>query len=151
MTSCASRGRMSSERRRVALGPRAAVWWSTVVIACADFSRGDALPPGSEPPAVASDAAAGASFGTHVHALLIEGCERCHAPGGAASSTELLYTGDVQDDYGATLQFVTPHSPEASRLMTKMQGRGHGGGAIFTPASTEYALVLTWIREGAAP
>jgi carbon monoxide dehydrogenase subunit G len=86
-----------------------------------------------------------------VHALLIEGCESCHAPGGAASSTELVYVGDVSEDYDATLEFVTPDSPESSRLVTKMQGRGHGGGAIFTPTSAEYALILTWIREGAAP
>jgi hypothetical protein len=148
MTSCASRGRMNSERRRVAVGARAATWLGTVVIACADFSRGDPPPFASEP---RPDAATGTSFAAHVHSVLIEGCESCHTPDGAASSTELVYTGDVQEDYSATLQLVSPDSPEASRLMTKMQGRGHGGGAIFTPASAQYVLVLTWIREGAAP
>ena len=130
--------------------PAFAACASAALLACADFSRGDPLPGGAAPP-VASDAAAGVGFAAEVHALLVAGCESCHAAGGAASSTELVYVGDVEADYGTTLEFVTLGSPEASRLVTKMQGRGHGGGAIFTPASAESELVLTWIREGAAP
>lgn len=142
---------MSSERRSGLLEPLFAACSSALLLACADFSRGAPLPAGSGPPPAASDAAAGSSFGAQVHSLLLEGCQSCHAGGGAAASTELVYVGDASADYDTTLPFVTPDSPEASRLVTKLQGRGHGGGGIFASTSPEYAVILTWIREGAAP
>lgn len=86
-----------------------------------------------------------------IHRLLLAGRESCHSAAGAASSTRPLFTGSVTDDYQSTLDFVDVSAAAASRLVVKMEGRGHAGGAIFTSASPEYALVLRWIDEGAAP
>ncbi len=154
MTSCASRGCMSSERR--SRRPVVTLLVLLLGAACADFSRGEALGANGSSEG-APDAAAGASggpgssYGVDIGPLLLDGCAACHSPTGAASSTAFLLTGSVADDYEATLGFVDVGAPDQSRLIVKMEGRGHTGGAIYTRASPEHAQVLRWIGEGAAP
>jgi hypothetical protein len=156
MTSCASRACMSSER-----GNGQTVVATLIAVlcgaACADLSRGGALGPNGSG-GDASDAAAGAtggsagmSYGVDIHPLLLDGCGECHSPTGAASSTGFVLTGDVSDDYPPTLELVEVGAPEQSRLVVKMEGRGHTGGAIYTRAAPERAQVLRWIGEGAVP
>lgn len=155
MTSCASRGSMSSERR--SRRPVVTLLVLLLGAACADFSRGEALGAdgsgGGAPDAAAgaSGGGSGSSYGVDIGALLLDGCAVCHSPTGAASSTGFSLTGDVPDDYQSTLSFVDVGAPDQSRLIVKMEGRGHTGGAIYTRASPEHAQVLRWIGEGAAP
>jgi hypothetical protein len=156
MTSCASRGCMSSER-----SSRQPVMMALVPLlfgaACADFSRGEALGTngsgGGAPDAAAgtSGGGSGSSYGVDIGPLLLDGCAVCHSPTGAASSTGFLLTGNTPDDYQSTLSFIDVGAPDRSRLIVKMEGRGHTGGAIYTRASPEHAQVLRWIGEGAAP
>ena len=126
--------------------------------ACADFSRGAAVgssgSSGSSSGAAdasASGAASSSSYGADIAPLLLDGCAACHSPTGAASSTGFVLSGDVLDDYQSTLGFVDVDAPDQSRLIAKMEGRGHAGGAVYTRASPERAQVLRWIGEGAAP
>jgi mono/diheme cytochrome c family protein len=126
-------------------------------VACADFSRGDALDTsgGGEglPDAMPSDSEGGSSssYGADIHELLLDGCASCHAAAGAASGTGFLLSGNAPEDYPSTSKFVDVAAPAQSRLVVKMEGRGHTGGAIYTRVSPEYAQVLRWIGEGAAP
>jgi hypothetical protein len=151
---------MSSERSsRGSVELRAA--WALLVplalplsIGCADFSRGEPLaardtaPPGSGADAGSST---GTSYVADVHVLLIDGCASCHSSAGTASSTPLVFADSPPDDYTLTLDFVDVDAPDTSRLVLKMEGRGHAGGAIYPRASSEHALVLRWIGEGASP
>jgi hypothetical protein len=156
MTSCASRGCMSSER-----SSRQPVLMALVPLlfgaACADFGRGEAIGAsgsgGGAPDAAAaaSGGSAGSSYGVDIGPLLLDGCALCHSSTGAASSTGFVLTGNAADDYQSTLRFVDVDAPDQSRLIVKMEGRGHTGGAIYTRASPERAQVLRWIGEGAAP
>ena len=122
-----------------------------LAVACADFSRGEPLPGGGAAPDAAASGSSSSSYGAGVHALLLAGCASCHSPTGAASSTGLVLTDDAADDYPSTLQLVDVGAPAGSRLLLEMEGRGHGGGAIYTRVSPEYAQVLRWIGDGAAP
>ena len=156
MTSCASRGCMSSERSRLRPVSMALVTLLNGA-ACADFSRGEASGAngsgGGAPDASAGTVGggSGSSYAVDAHPLLLDGCAACHSPTGAASSTAFMLTGNVADDYQSTLGFVEVGAPEQSRLIVKMEGRGHTGGAVYTRASPEHAQVLRWIGEGAAP
>jgi hypothetical protein len=109
------------------------------------------MPDAAASGAAGSSATTNTSYGADIYPVLLDGCESCHSPTGAASDTGLLLTGSASDDYPSTFDLIDVGSPEASRLVVKMEGRGHGGGAIYTPASPEHALVLRWIGEGAAP
>jgi hypothetical protein len=124
------------------------------VVGCADFSRGERLGSGGGLPDAmgnGSDAGSSSSYAADVHELLLDGCASCHSPTGAASDTSLVLTGMAPEDYLSTLSLVDVDAPGVSRLVVKMEGRGHAGGAIYTSASPEHALVLRWIGEGAAP
>ncbi len=121
-------------------------------VGCADFSRGEPFgASGSGGGSMGAEAGLAISYAADIHALLQGGCASCHSPTGAASSTALLLTGNVTEDYLSALDLVDVGSPDASRLVLKMEGRGHSGGAIYTRASPQYARVLRWIGEGAAP
>jgi hypothetical protein len=154
MTFCASRGCMSSKPRGMR-PPASTLLVGLLLGACADFSRGDALDTSGAglPDAMPSDSQGGSSsgYGAEIHALLLDGCASCHAPAGAASDTRFVLGGNAPEDYLSTLEFVDVGAPAQSRLVVKMEGRGHTGGAIYTRVSPEYAQVLRWIGEGAAP
>ncbi len=86
------------------------------------------------------------SFDGEIHDLLLVECASCHG-GGAGGFT---LSGDENADYAATLERIDPVDPEASLLLLKATGQGHGGGTIWSGAGDEsYALVLEWIQEGA--
>jgi len=123
--------------------------------ACADFSRGAAsvaADAGTQTPGDAGTAdGAATSFATDVHPLLIAHCQRCHAAGAEAGDTQLVLTGDVAADYATVTRFVDTATPAGSRILSKVSGNGHGGGAVFAAGSPEYLTLLEWIQQGARP
>jgi hypothetical protein len=134
---------MSSERWPVAL-------LLALLASCADLERGPApVPPDAGPDVLPGDGA-GVTFAS-VRPLLDEGCRRCHAAGQMAGNTAFLLDGDPAAEYRAVRAFLDPGSPARSRLLAKASGQGHGGGAIYRPASAEYAALLAWIASGANP
>jgi hypothetical protein len=90
------------------------------------------------------------SFATDVYPLLSV-CKNCHVPGGAASTTSLIFTGSAATDYTTVAQFVDTSAPASSRLLSKMSGNGHGGGTIYASGTPEYQTILSWIQQGAPP
>jgi hypothetical protein len=134
---------MSSERCLVAV-------LLALLAGCADLERGPApLPPDAGPDALAGDGG-GVTFAS-VRPLLDEGCRRCHAAGQMAGNTAFLLDGDPAAEYRAVRAFLDTATPARSRLLAKASGQGHGGGAIYRPASAEYAALLAWITSGANP
>jgi hypothetical protein len=120
---------------------------------CADFERGPAAP---VPDASVGDGDAGAADGDAVSFAatvrpLLEPCVRCHAAGQQAGDTSLLFTGLAAADYAAVVSFTDTATPTASRLLAKMRGQGHEGGAIYAADAPEYVTVLHWIQQGARP
>jgi hypothetical protein len=122
---------------------------------CADLERGErAAGGGADGGAEAGppgDGGGGLTFAQDVHPLLLGGCGDCHAAGGQASDTGLVFTGDPDADRAATLAFVNADAPAQSRLLNKASGNGHEGGAIYTADSTEYQTILGWIMQGTSP
>jgi hypothetical protein len=127
----------------------AAVWFTLALGGCADWTRGEAADDAGVPAAGTADG--GQTFAAAVHAVLMDGCRTCHGPSGEASHTAFVLTGAAPDDYVTTVAFVDVRAPASSRLLIKMSGAGHGGGAVFASGSPEFAVVLRWIREGALP
>ena len=123
---------------------------------CADFSRGEPSPAtdaGGRPDggdAAAPDGAA-LSFAVDVYPLLVPSCQSCHATGEEAGDTQLLFTGSAPDDYPTVVTFVDTSAPAGSRLLSKLSGNGHQGGAVYAAGSPEYQKILNWIEQGALP
>lgn len=133
--------------RRWALAP----FLLAAALGCADFSRGGPAADAGEASDAAATGDAGAlGFSTHVDPLL-EPCKSCHVPGGAASSSSLVFTGNAATDYKAVLQFVNTGVPASSRLLSKASGSGHGGGTIYAAGTKQYETILAWIQQGAPP
>lgn len=82
---------------------------------------------------------------------LLKICTNCHVPGGAASSSALLFTGNAATDHTTVLKFVQTSAPASSRLLVKASGSGHGGGTIYAMGTPQYATILAWIQQGAPP
>jgi hypothetical protein len=141
---------MSSERRlprRWALAPILL----GAMLGCAGFSRGGPGFDAGEATDVAARGDGGAlSFATDVYPLLSP-CMNCHVPGGAASSTSLIFTGSAATDYTTVLEFVNTSAPASSRLLAKLSGSSHGGGTIYAAGTSEYETILSWIQQGAPP
>lgn len=119
---------------------------------CADLERGPAAvvpDAGTTDDATAPDGEA-LSFATSVLPLF-DACVRCHATGQEAGDTQLLFTGSVDADLASVLRFVDTDAPAGSRLLAKLSGLGHQGGAIYAAGSPEYQTVLQWIQQGARP
>lgn len=142
---------MSSERRS-----RRSCWALApillgAVLGCADFSRGaPALDAGETADAAVKSDGAALSFATDVYPLLTP-CMNCHVPGGAASSTSLIFMGNAAADYTTVLAFVNTSAPASSRMLAKASGNGHGGGTIYAAGTAQYETILTWIQQGAPP
>ena len=141
----------SSSRIRTAWRAAALAGSVCVLVACADFERGEYWQQAEE-----SGESGGATgelgYALDVHPLLDAGCERCHAAGESAGNTQfLLVSDDAEASYESTVEFIDLDSPGDSRLLAKMAGKGHGGGVIFDESSGEYELVLAWIEQGAPP
>ena len=72
-------------------------------------------------------------------------CTPCHVPGGAASS----YWDSSAS--AKIIALVNTTSPASSRLLQKGLGQlSHGGGPVWTTASTEYKIALRWVTDGAS-
>lgn len=117
---------------------------------CADWSRGVSGADAGEA-GVPAQSDGGVAFAAVIHPLLLDGCGRCHGTGGEASDTMFVLTGMAAGDHAAAVAFVDVGTPASSRLLLKMGGVGHGGGAVFAQGSPEFATVLRWIEEGASP
>jgi hypothetical protein len=119
--------------------------------ACADFSRGQpAAEASASGDAGAPPDGASLSFATDVYPLLTV-CANCHVPGGAASSSALIFAGRAATDYEPVLKFVQTTAPASSRLLAKVSGSGHGGGTIYASETPQYLTILAWIQQGAPP
>jgi len=146
---------MSSDRRLSGRLWALAPVLVAAALGCADFSRGrPSLDAGGAGGAadggMAGDGQGALSFATAVYPLLTV-CMNCHVPGGAASSTSLIFTGSATADYTVVLSFVDTATPGSSRLLSKVSGNGHGGGTIYAPGTPEYETILAWIQQGAPP
>jgi hypothetical protein len=98
----------------------------------------------------AADGSKALSFAADVYPLLSI-CMNCHVPSGAASDTSLIFTGSATTDYAAVLQLVDTTAPASSRILSKLSGKGHGGGSIYAAGTPEYETILDWIQQGAPP
>jgi len=135
--------------------------WLLLMIAliagCAGFTRGEQWVDEDvdAPPAGPEDTSAGGTNSTYsgdIHDLLLDGCERCHSPDGAANGTAfIILANDIEASYSSVIEFVDVDAPSSSRLLSKAAGMGHGGGTIFDTRSAEYAEILAWIEQGALP
>ena len=125
--------------------------------ACADFSRGEPSPApdaGARPDG--GDAAARRRRGAVVRdrrlpAARARPASRATRPASEAGDTQLLFTGDAAADYATVVMFVDTSAPAGSRLLSKMSGNGHQGGAVYAAGSPEYQTILQWIEQGAQP
>jgi hypothetical protein len=146
---------MSSEGTRTLRGLIAGMLACLVAIgvACADFSRGAPSPAtgdgGPSPGDGGGEGGATLSFAADVYPLFVPACEDCHAAGEEAGDTQLLFTGSADADYASVAMFVDTSAPAGSRLLSKMTGNGHQGGAVYAAGSPEYQTVLHWIEQGA--
>ena len=78
-------------------------------------------------------------------------CESCHAAGNEAGDTQLLFMGEAAADHATVVMFVDTSAPAGSRLLSKLTGNGHQGGAVYAAGSPEYQHILHWIEQGALP
>lgn len=140
---------MSSERRI-----RNRSWALTALLlaalGCADFSRGPTVDSGGTTDAGATGDGGALSFATDIYPLLTI-CKNCHVPGGQASDTSLIFTGNSGTDYKTVLQFVDTAAPASSQLLSKVSGNGHGGGTVYAVGTPQYETILAWIQQGAPP
>lgn len=120
-------------------------------LGCADFSRGrPSVDAGVTADAGVPGDGGALTFAAAVYPLLTI-CMNCHVPGGAASDTSLIFSGNAASDYPTVLQFVDTATPASSQLLSKVSGNGHGGGTIYAVGTTEYETILAWIQQGAPP
>lgn len=136
---------------------RCAAWLvgAIIVAGCAPFERGERR---GEPDATVEfdagpgDGATGPSFEADVLAVLLDRCGDCHREGGTgAASIEFVLTDDPAIDRDTVLALVDTLDPDASGLLEKARGEGHGGGSAMPPDSADYAVVRAWIAAGAPP
>ncbi|MBX2819636.1 MAG: hypothetical protein KTR29_08140 [Rhodothermaceae bacterium] len=75
----------------------------------------------------------------------LDDCVSCHRSGAGG------WTYNAGDEaYSAVLNTVNRNAPTESELLIKATGGGnHGGGRIFSSASSEYEIILRWIEQGA--
>ena len=143
---------MSSERRPPLRRWALASLLVVAALGCADFSRGTTQisTGGAADGGGTGDGQGALSFATDVYPLLTP-CMNCHVPGGAASTTSLLFSHNAATDYTTVLQFADTSAPAGSRILSKLSGNGHGGGTIYAAGSPEYETILQWIQQGAPP
>jgi cytochrome c553 len=122
-----------------------------VVPAAADTSAA-AVPAAAAPaPPLAASVAAGPTFATTVHPVLMGVCAACHRAGGPAGMTRFLLSGDVARDEAVVRPLVDAQAPESSLLVTKASGQMHAGGAPLPPGDPRRTAIVGWIAGLAAP
>jgi hypothetical protein len=129
------------------------VFYALACFGCAALERGPEAPP---PDAATNGDAAPASDGPSLSFAAdvtpkLAPCTRCHVAGAEAGDTKLVLSGNAATDYATVLMFVDTSAPASSRLLAKMSGHGHEGGAVYATESPEYLIVLRWIQQGARP
>lgn len=91
-------------------------------------------------------------YDSHVADTVSSICITCHRNGGVAAfaqpPAQLLFTGDPVIDRQRLNYFVAKKGSE--RVLNKVQGINHGGGAVLDPSSTEFSLLAEYI-EAAEP
>lgn len=90
------------------------------------------------------------SYAAAVHEVLIDNCtdSGCHGSGAGG----FLLSGDIDSDYAATLNEVTPGNALGSKLVKKATNTSsHTGGPVLAPGTADYDLVVAWINGGANP
>lgn len=91
-------------------------------------------------------------YDSHVADTVSSICTTCHRNGGVAAfaqpPAQLLFTGDTVIDRQRLNYFVAKKGSE--RVLNKVQGINHGGGAVLAPSSTEFALLAEYL-EAAEP
>lgn len=107
------------------------------------------LPDLTEPPSPSMDGAPLTAYDPTIAQILRDRCESCHAAGAFAGKGAFGLHGDPTYDYETVLALVDLGSPEASALLVKARGEGHGGGATLTVDSDDYSELLAWIEAGA--
>jgi hypothetical protein len=100
--------------------------------------------PASAPPAVP----VARDLGGEAHAILVGACGACHVAGGAAAGTRLVLDRDRDHDLAAARVLVDASAPAASPLVTKANGREHGGGAVLPPEDPRSRTLVAWIEAG---
>jgi mono/diheme cytochrome c family protein len=108
------------------------------------------LPDLTEPPPPPSmDGAPLTAYNPTIAQILRDRCESCHAPDAFAGKGSFGLHGDPTYDYETVLALVDLGNPDASALLVKARGEGHGGGATLTVDSDDYRELLAWIEAGA--
>ena len=125
--------------------------WLMVLIACADFRRGELDESIDASVVVPTDGGAGRSFATSALPVLIAACKSCHQTGGTAAGSGFVLAGDATVDLARVRPLIEPASPSTSRLLTKAAGRAHSGGMVLAETSADYQTLFAWISEGANP
>ena len=91
-------------------------------------------------------------YDSHVADTVSSICITCHRNGGVAAfaqpPAQLLFTGDTVIDRQRLNYFVAKKGSE--RVLNKVQGINHGGGAVLDPSSTEFSLLAEYL-EAAEP
>ncbi|MDQ7043220.1 MAG: hypothetical protein Q9M34_06780, partial [Sulfurimonas sp.] len=85
------------------------------------------------------------SFATDVMPVLETDCKSCHGTSGAFTITTATAT------YANIASFsgIDIANPTNSRLLTKANGVGHGGGLRWNTTDASYITVKDWITQGA--
>jgi len=85
-----------------------------------------------------------------VHDVLVDNCMAGGCHGSAAGGFAII--DDVEADYAATLNRVTPGDATTSLLVKKGTATSsHGGGPVLVQGTSEYDLLVRWIDDGANP
>ncbi len=92
---------------------------------------------------------AGVFFVPSVHQALVQGCASCHGADGMAASTTYGVDSAPLTHYASARRNVIPGDPDASALVAKARGEGHGAGVILSDGSPELQLLRSWIASGA--
>jgi len=91
-------------------------------------------------------------YDSHVADTVSSICITCHRNGGVAAfaqpPAQLLFTGDTVIDRQRLNYFVAKKGSE--RVLNKVQGINHGGGAVLDPSSTAFSLLAEYL-EAAEP
>ncbi|MEZ4700412.1 MAG: hypothetical protein R2834_08785 [Rhodothermales bacterium] len=104
------------------------------------FSRGpETLDEGGGGPITGS-----VSFSSDVVPLL-RPCASCHSSGAGGWT----YAGGA-NAFSAVSSVIDTGSPTNSLMLVKATGgAGHGGGTVFSAASSQYTTIRAWIEQGA--
>ncbi len=97
------------------------------------------------------DSTAEQYFEQHIAAGLLEAkCLNCHIEEGVSGNTRLVFSNDGADDQNASNiavfeTFLATVDDGANTILTKIQGVGHGGGALFGSGTNEWQALSNFL------